>query len=323
MNFEGLTFDDVLLCPQRAVLKSRKDADISFKNLSIPIMSAPMPSVTSPQLASELIRLGGLPVIHRHQTIQEQCKQLVEVETKMRPACAIGIHDGIQRTADLYHDGLCTIFVIDVAHAHSDPVLDFVERWRQYFSDFYFTLVVGNIATAEAAVELVEAGADAIKVGIGPGSVCTTRQVTGFGVPQLQAIDEVATALSYSNYSGPKIPVIADGGIRNSGDIVKALAAGADVVMIGNLFAHANESNNNGEHYGCASNKINSNHAPEGIIKSIEIDDMEPLEDIVKRLTWGIKSGISYAGATNIRELQENAEWIRLTDAGRRESKYA
>jgi IMP dehydrogenase/GMP reductase len=313
-GLEGLTFDDVLLRPQLGVLESRSEADISVPilHLKIPLIAAPMPSVASVKLLKEIQFLGGMGVTHRFQEPVKQARDFIESGT--RTWAAIGIHDGLERTATLkrYRE---TTFVLDVAHAHSTPVLRFIEAWKSRFP--YLTLVVGNVATYQGASDLCKAGADAIKVGIGPGSVCTTRKVTGFGVPQLEAIQECREG-SWESDEG-HIPVIADGGIRNSGDIVKALAAGADAVMIGSLFARSIEAGAT-SHYGCASEKINGHHAPEGIEITIETPP-EPLEAIVKRLTWGIRSGLSYGGATNIQELQENAEWIRITDAGREESK--
>jgi IMP dehydrogenase/GMP reductase len=306
MNLDGLTFDDVLLRPQKGRLYSRKYADISVPQLGlkIPLISAPMPSVASTQLLTEITRLGGLGVVHRmNRTTEEMIADFNSAHGM--PAVAYGF--STQDFAGLYEAGV-RCFVLDVAHAHSNLGLAEIEDAKSWKDDIF--LIAGNVATQEGAIQLAMAGADAIKVGIGPGSVCTTRQVTGFGVPQLEAIQQC---------SDVNVPIIADGGIRNSGDIVKALAAGADAVMIGSLFANSIEANNGGMHYGCASKRVNGHHAPEGMEK--EVEGLEPLEDIVKRLTWGIRSGISYGGATNIRELQENAEWIRISDAGRVESK--
>jgi IMP dehydrogenase/GMP reductase len=314
MNFEGLTFDDVLLRPKRGVLPSRKLADVSVPalGLKIPLIAAPMPSVASVPLLIEISRLGGMGVVHRmNRTVREIWDDYVAAVGP--PAVAIGLE--LTKLDQLYENGVRR-FVLDIAHAHSDVAIDNVEYIKKYYKDVY--LIAGSVATYGGADELIEAGADALRVGIGPGSVCTTRQVTGFGVPQLEAIQDVSW---YVKNNASHIPIIADGGIRNSGDIVKALAAGADAVMIGGLFARSLEAQNGGVHYGCASKRVNGHNAPEGTEETFTTDLAEPLEDIVKRLTWGIRSGISYAGATNIRELQENADWIRLTDAGRKESK--
>lgn len=304
-SLAGLTFDDVLLRPQHGVLDSRKDADISVPelSLSIPLISAPMPSVASAELIYTMLELGGQAVINR---------MGVDIKTRVDyaisfPEAYVGIGTKLDEF-DQFYNRDSRRFCLDVAHADSERAISFIEE----ISKADIELIAGSIATYEGACRLIEAGATALRVGIGPGSVCTTRQVTGFGVPQLEAIQDCRRG-------NPDIPIIADGGIRNSGDIVKALAAGADAVMIGGLFARSVEADAR-FHYGNASYRVNGHRAPEGI--ELEIDgDKEPLENIVKRLTWGIRSGISYAGATNIKELQENAQWIRLTDAGRKESK--
>ncbi len=308
MDLSGLTFDDVILKPQKGVLYSRKDADISVPSLGIdvPFVSAPMPSVASPRLLREITRLGGLGVVHRMNRSEHDIGASWATCHNNKIAAAIGLNTDV---VWLFELGVRK-FVFDVAHAHMDQALELLTDFKGRYEDEIF-LIAGNVATSDGAIALEQAGADAIKVGIGPGSVCTTRQVTGFGVPQLEAIQETSSSVS--------IPVIADGGIRNSGDCVKALAAGASAVMIGSLFAHSVEAETD-SHYGCASHQMNGHNAPEGMSVTITVEP-EPLETIVKRLTWGIRSGISYGGATNIQELQENAEWIQLTDAGRKESK--
>jgi IMP dehydrogenase len=262
-----------------------------------------MPSVTDGYLASEMWGLGGIGVIHRFQDVASQIRELAVAG--FDAYCAIGLDE---RRLDALRLAGCYRFCLDVAHAHSDPVLEFVATNASIRGE---TWMVGNVATAEGTLDLEEAGADTIKVGIGPGAACMTRTVTGFGVPQLSAIMECAEAA--------EAPIIADGGIRNSGDVVKALAAGAVAVMIGSLFASAKEAPNNGEFYGCASNVLNGHRAPEGVSITIT-QEKEPLEDIVKRLAWGLRSGISYAGARNLYELYTNAEWIKLTDGARAES---
>jgi len=316
MNLEGLTFDDVLLRPQKGVLESRSHADISVPslNLYLPFISAPMPSVASRELIRNLSNMGGRGVIHRMHRSEDDLINEFEAGTNIgdvNPWVAIGLDHNVEYMIE--RQPQMRYFVLDIAHAHSEAAMERVNNLKSRLKDKIF-LIAGNVATWKGAAALESAGADAIKVGIGPGSVCTTRQVTGFGVPQLEAIDAVASV-------GIQIPIIADGGIRNSGDIVKALAAGADAVMIGSLFARSIEAGTT-SHYGCASKQVNGHHAPEGIEQKIE-GDRESLEAIVKRLAWGIRSGVSYGGATSLTELRENAEWIRLTDAGRRESKLA
>ena len=298
---EGLTFDDVLLKPKRSVLDYRIDADLT----GLRLWAAPMSSVSTIQFYREAQRQGVEVVVNRMGLTIVQRVYLFK--SLILPAVAIGLDQ--QEFISLYSSGART-FVLDVAHAHTQRVIDFVKFVKSFDGAW---LMAGSVATYEAAIDLANAGADSLRVGIGPGSACTTRKVTGFGVPQLQAIEDCVEA-------DTGLPLVADGGIRGSGDIVKALAAGADEVMLGGLFAYSTEADTN-SHYGNASARVNGHRAPEGTEIEILDADKEPLADIVKRLLWGVRSGISYGGARNIKELQENAEWIRLTDAGRAESK--
>lgn len=307
--FEGYSFDDLLLVPQHGVLESRKDADISSEvfeglRIDVPIISANMPAVTESSMANAMIECGAFSILHRFNSIEDQVKEFNKVGVN-RVGISIGIKDGIERTFELASVG-AFVFCLDVAHGDSEKVIEFVENWKAYFKNQFF-LIAGNIVTSKAAYNLIEAGADAVKVGIGPGAACTTREVTGFGFPQLSAIDEVAQVKKYF----PDSRVIADGGIRNSGDIVKALAAGADTVMVGRLLAGCDEAPNPGSYFGSASKRVNGHNAPEGIEGSVE--KVGPVKDAVKKLAWGIRSGISYAGAANIQELRENAEWVKVS----------
>jgi IMP dehydrogenase len=311
---EGLSFDDVLLVPQHGVLDSRKDADISSDlveswPLLVPIISANMPSVTESKMALAMYCSGGIGALHRFCSIEDN----IELYKKSRCGviCSIGLKDGIERTKRLIRWG-ASIFCLDIAHADTDKVFNFVKEWRDRFSHYY--LIVGNVAVAPAAEQLSDLGVNAIKVGIGPGAACTTREVTGFGVPQLSAIMDCS--LIKDIY--PEVKIIADGGIRNSGDIVKALAAGADTVMVGSLLAGCDEAPNPGEYYGNASYRVNGHNAPEGV--SGTVARTGSVAKVVKQLAWGIRSGISYAGATNLEELRENAEWVRVTPQAMKES---
>lgn len=315
---EGFTFDDVLLVPQHGVLTKRADADISGRviegfSIEIPILSAPMASVTEDRMAVALSDEGAMGILHRFNSIEEQCAMFDNTQdpsehmfTTRNVACAIGIHDGLERTYKLALEG-AQIFVLDVAHAHTEPAMKMVRSWITSFPDSYLSLIVGNIATREAAYDFAQIGVDGVKVGIGPGAACTTRTVTGFGVPQLTAIMDVKGGLELD----PHITLIADGGIKNSGDAVKALAAGADTVMIGSLLAGADEAPYPGEYFGMASHRVNGHHAPEGIEGHVERTG--PVADTIEQLAWGIRSAISYGGATNLSELRDNAEFIRCS----------
>lgn len=244
---------------------------------------------------------------------------------------------GVSRDTDERVDALVKaqvdVIVVDTAHGHSKGVIETVKRIKSRYP--HIQVVAGNIATAEAARDLIEAGADCVKVGIGPGSICTTRVVAGIGVPQITAIMDVAeVAKEYG------IPVIADGGIRYSGDITKALAAGADVVMIGSLFAGCEESPGECEIYQGRRFKVYrgmgslsamkagskdryfqedaSKLVPEGVEGRVPYKG--PLEDTVFQLIGGLKSGMGYCGARTIKELQQKAKFVKVTQAGVRES---
>lgn len=315
---EGLSYDDVLLVPQLGVLEKRKDADLNSyvatgKPVGIPIISAPMPSVTEAKMARAMLYLGGQAVIHRFQTKEARLENWLAGDGGPygKPFVAIGIKDGWSDFLFLFEHGV-TYFCLDVAHGHHEQVGELVSRIKDYAN---VKLMVGNVATPQGSLFLCEAGVDAIKVGIGPGAACRTREVTGFGVPQLTAIMKIKEQIYAFGWD---IPIVADGGIKNSGDIVKALAAGASTVMLGSLLAGADEAPKPGEYYGNASGRVNGHRAPEGAEGSVPLSG--PVENIIKELVWGVRSGISYAGATNIAELQANAEFIRVAPGVSQES---
>lgn len=254
---------------------------------------------------------------------------------RLRVGAAVGVRgDYLERAAALVEEGV-DVLVVDVAHGHSEAVLRAVRTLRRRFPEV--PIVAGNVATAEGTVDLIEAGADAVKVGVGPGSTCTTRVVTGAGVPQLSAILECARA------ARPRgVPIIADGGIRSSGDITKALAAGASAVMLGNLLAGTEESPGatvirNGRQYktyrGMASlwatarRRSLDSPVDEEDIGQIVAEGIEALvpyrgkvADVLRQLVGGLRSGMSYCGARTVPELWENARFVRITPAGLRES---
>lgn len=315
---EALSFDDVMLLPQQSELASRSDADISSEvvpglAISVPIISANMPSVTGPRLAKAMYSSGGYPVLHRFCSIDEAKVDFWEA-TEMDRAhilevgVSIGIKDGIERMEHLVDAGV-RVFFIDIAHADSLHVHDFLKR----IEDAGLVgkdIVVGNIATRHATIDLLSKfpWIDGLKVGIGPGAACTTREVTGFGVPQWTAIKNVREAIDDMSIN---VKIIADGGCKNSGDIVKALAIGADTVMVGRLLAGCDEAPNPGIYYGSASAHVNGHNAPEGAYG--EIEHSGSVEKVMKQLAWGIRSGVSYGGGRNLEELRQNAEWQRVS----------
>lgn len=255
---------------------------------------------------------------------------------RLRVGGSIGVQpDSLDRARALVEAGI-DVLTLDIAHGHADQMVEMVTKLRAMFGA-NIDIIAGNVATAEGARDLISAGADAIKVGVGPGTTCITRIVTGSGVPQLTAVMECATV--GKQYG---VPIIADGGIRTSGDIIKALAAGADTVMCGGLFAGTEESPGltmlrNGKKFkvvrGSASFSVSQHRRNLGLEYKI-LDEVVPegveavtpykgtIKELLGQLAGGIRSGMSYSNAHTIAELQNNAEFIRITDAGRRESNF-
>ena len=237
---DSFTFDDVTLVPKySSILPSETITSTKIShnlNLQIPLMSSAMDTVTESKMAIALSKSGGIGIIHRNLSIQKQVQEVKKVKkNNFLVGAAIGVNPkDIERVYKLL-EAKVNLIVIDTAHGHTQKVLSMIKKIKKKFKKS--TLCAGNIATGKAAIFLADAGVDIVKVGIGPGSICTTRLVTGIGVPQLSAILEVKKALK--NY---KTSIISDGGIKFSGDIAKAIAAGADAVMIGSLFSGTIES---------------------------------------------------------------------------------
>jgi IMP dehydrogenase len=336
----GLTFDDVLLVPKLTTVESRSQVDLTTFltkkiKLEIPLISANMDTVTESRMAIELAKLGGIGIIHRFLTIEAQVEEVKKVKKeKLLVGAAIGIRgDYLERTKALIKAGV-DVIVIDIAHGYSTFLLKVLNELTKKFPKTEF--IAGNVATAEATEALIKNGASAVKVGIGPGALCTTRIVTGAGVPQLTAIAECFEVANKYN-----IPIIADGGIRQSGDIVKALAAGASTVMIGTLFAGCEESpaltffRNNKKYKltrGMASLMANVDRQKkdESVKRDLKKYAAEGVEavvpyrgnvsDLVHQLLGGVRSSFSYCGAKNIKELWKKAEFIQITHASLVES---
>jgi IMP dehydrogenase len=465
---EGLTFDDVLLIPKRSPVISRSQTNLKTRlsrniNLNIPVISANMDTVTESPMAIALAREGGIGIIHRFMTIQDQVDEVLKVKRsesvmieqpytisidssvgyakkimhdfgisglliekdkklagiitkrdllfetnfennissvmskdvvfaemgttiekakyilhknrieklpiidkdkhiiglitsqdilkmeefpnaskdkkgRLLVGAAVGVKgDYLERTEALLDAG-ADVMVVDIAHGHSDNAINCVHLIKKAFKDC--ELIAGNIATGQGTEDLIRAGVDAVKVGVGSGSICITRVITGSGVPQLTAIlDSVKIAKEYD------IPVISDGGIRNSGDLTKALAAGSSSVMVGSLLGGTDESPGktlvkNGKKYkiyrGMASfyASLGRKYREEGqqIIESEDLNDYVPegveamvsykgsVVEIIRQLVGGLRSGLSYCGAKTINEMQQNAEFVRITTAGYIES---
>jgi IMP dehydrogenase len=333
---EAVTFDDVTMVPNFSEIKSRKEPDVSVKitkdlTLQVPIIAAPMNTVCEDEMARVIDDYGGIGVIHRYMSIPDQLQQLWNFwETDKHeddlPFFAVGASgDFLERTTELYKNGVRK-FCIDVANGDSVASLAAVSELKIKFNDI--VLMAGNVCTEEGYARLAFRGADLIRVGVGSGAMCKTRTVTGHGVPQL-------TALMWAAKAKEKFPnsiVISDGGIRNSGDLVKALAI-ADVVMLGSLLAATDEApgdiiKENGEEYklyaGMASedgrslnnwfDREKTSFIPEG--ESVRLKRKGPVVNILNGLIGGLKVGMSYAGALNLQELKDKATFVKITQSG-------
>lgn len=336
-RFKGLalTFDDILLEPAKSSVFSPEvnlGAQLTKKiKIDIPIISSASDTVTEFPMALAIAKIGGVGVIHRNLSIEKQAKEVKEIkslEDNLIAAAAIGAgEDMLDRSKALVQAGV-NILVIDTAHGHHKNIFKSLKLLRKSFTKVQ--IIVGNIATSEAAYDLIKQGADAIKVGIGSGSICTTRDVAGVGVPQFTAIEECSkVAKRY------KVPVIADGGIVYPGDLVKSLAAGASVVMIGNMLAGTDESPGKivvkkGKRYkryrGMGSyeamkvrgnDKYFQKEVSEGI--SALVPYKGSVESVVKNLTSSLKTAMGYYGTEKISDLWRVKYW-QVTSAGMKES---
>jgi len=335
MNLEThLAFDDVLLVPQYSDIKSRSEISLASElspgiELRVPIIASPMDTVCGALMATNMGEFGSLGIVHRYNTIEEQCLIVSKAsENGMKiVGAAIGVTgDYIDRARELVDAG-ATVLCLDVAHG--DHVLMHValHNIKDKFGHIVHVMA-GNVATYTGASALAQVGADSIRVGIGGGSICSTRIQTGHGLPTLSSIiDCVGIKEDF-----PDIKIIADGGIKNSGDIVKALAAGADYAMVGSLLAGTSESpgeiiRKDGAVYksyrGMASKDAQMDWR--GKTASLEgVATVIPYKGsvlgVLKELENGIRSGLSYSGARNLQEFYENAEFIRQTQSGLLES---
>ncbi len=330
---DGLTFDDVLILPGYSEVLPR-DVNTSTQlspgfKLDIPLISAGMDTVTEAPMAIALAQAGGLGIIHKNMSILAQAKQVTQVKAQnLKCGAAVGVTtDLLDRARALVKAGV-DILTVDTAHGHSKGVLDSVRSLKKEFPGL--ALIAGNVATGAATQALIDAGADVIKVGIGPGSICTTRVVTGIGVPQITAIMNCAEVANEHN-----VPIIADGGIKLSGDITKALAVGASVVMIGSLFAGTDESpgelifdrdkvykNYRGMGSMGAMDSGSSDRyfqtetkkfVPEGIEGRVAYKGS--VKEVIYQLMGGLRSGMGYVGAANLPELREKAQLVKITQA--------
>jgi IMP dehydrogenase len=339
---EALTFDDVTLAPKYSeILPSEVDTSIKLTEnlkLKIPLLSSAMDTVTESNMAIAIAKAGGIGVIHRNLTIKKQIEEIKKVK-KQRLLVGAAVGAGpqeLQRAKKILKEGV-DLIVVDTAHGHTKKVSEIVKMIKK-IKDKKTALCAGNIATPEAAKFLLKLGVDIVKVGIGPGSICTTRLVAGIGVPQLSAILSVRNGIRNKN-----VKIIADGGIKYSGDLAKAFAAGADAVMIGSLFAGTDEApgkviKRNGKFFKSfrgmgsvgAMNKGSadryfqfkqkdiSKYVPEGVEGYAKYKGN--MGDIVYKLIGGLRSSMGYLGSKQIKHLRNKPKFVKITKAGFYES---
>ena len=338
---EALTFDDVALVPQYSSIlpyETITKTELS-KNLklNIPLLSSAMDTVTESKMAIAIAKSGGLGIIHKNLNPKKQALEVEKVKkNNMIVGAAVGTNEkDIDRVYKLLESKV-DLIVVDTAHGHTKKVLTIIKKIKKISKNSI--VCAGNIATGKAAKFLADSGVDIVKVGIGPGSICTTRLVTGIGVPQLSAVLDVKKALQ--NY---KTKIISDGGIKFSGDISKAIAAGADAVMIGSLFAGTTESPGkifkykgklyknfrgmgsagamsagSADRYFQKKNKNISKYVAEGVEGIVQFKG--PLNKIIYQLVGGLKSSMGYMGSKTIKDLQKKSEFVKITKAGFYES---
>lgn len=351
VKHRGLTFDDVLLIPMYSDVHP-SDIDLSMRItphlfLKTPLLSIHMDTVTEDRMAIAMARNGGLGILHRNQPIQKEAEQVrnvkkekgdehAAVDTKGRLVCcaAIGVGDDWKERAESLVKAGADALAIDVSHAHKKNTLSVVTHLRRLFPDT--DIIAGNIATEDGARALSRAGAHAVKVGIGNGTICTLRIISGVGVPQFTAILDAVKGVR-----GTKTTVLADGGTKNSGDMTKALGAGAHGVIAGSLFAGTDETPGaviklNGKTYktyrGMGSKAALSKHSNDryayktasvnSVSQGVEsvVPHKGPVKDVLDQLIGGIKSGFGYVGASSIREMHTKAKFLQISSAGLRES---
>lgn len=332
----GLTFDDVLIVPSKSEVRSRRDPNLTSqltKSLTFetPIISANMDTVTEAEMAIAMDKLGAFGILHRFMSVEDQVAQARRVRESgaKHVGASIGVNTGTSDDFKLRSKALIDagvdVLTIDIAHGHSTSMIETLKFLKDTYSNIQ--IIAGNVATPEGAEELIDAGADAIKVGIGPGSMCTTRIITGAGVPQLTAISLCANVAAAKG-----VPVIADGGIRTSGDMVKAFAAGASSVMLGSMLSGTLETpgdikGGKKQYRGMASKAAQVSWrggVPQGMAaegESTFVAIKGHVSDVIHELTGGIRSGMSYVNAITIAEIREKARFIEMTASGASESR--
>ncbi|MDE3055094.1 MAG: guanosine monophosphate reductase [Verrucomicrobiota bacterium] len=326
----AFTYDDVALVPQFNNVPSRTEPDVSSWlsrkiKVDIPILAANMDTVIGGELADLLLEEGSVPIFHRFSSFEEQRALVKRYANKCFISTGIQKLDECRKLLDEGAIGVC----IDVAHGHSDRMFHFIKELKRTHPEK--EVIAGNVCTAMGYHDLVNAGADAVKVGVGPGAACTTRLVTGFGVPQFTAVQDCSRIAEKL-----RVPLIADGGIRSSRDLVLALAAGASTVMVGKLFAQTKESaapkretpaGLEAKFRGQASLDFQNEFYGGLKAKTVAegVDFWGPVtgsaKDLIANLLGGLRSGLTYGGARSIKELQRKAEFVLVSSSYAQESK--
>ena len=332
-----ITFDDVLLVPRYSDIESRSEIDLSSNlgniNFSIPIVSSPMDTVTETSMAVSLDSCGGLGIVHRYNTIPVQSRLIHEAHHlgAKNIGAAIGVTGDYLDRAKAAHMAGSNIFCVDIAHGHHSLMKNALKCLRSMFGDSV-EIIAGNVATLDAFNDLADWGASAVRVGIGGGSICSTRIQTGHGVPTLQSVFDCAK-------SDRNVTLIADGGIKTSGDVAKAVAAGADFVMLGSMLSGTDESPGevlelpvNGSPGAFVRKKVYRGMASveaqidwrghtasvEGVSSTVNLKG--PVSDILESIEKGLRSGMSYTGARNMSEFMSKSMFIAQSPSSQVES---
>lgn len=325
------TFDDVLLVPMRSSISSRFDVDLSSratknKKLKLPFIASNMDTVSESEMCVAMNEIGAMAILHRFMDIEEQCRQVREVKTKASVAAAsVGVAGDSRERARALVEAGADLLTVDIAHGHNEAMLDKISYLKKEYPSV--EVIGGNVATAQATADLIRAGADAVKVGIGPGSMCTTRIITGVGMPQLSAI---AACAEVGRKEG--VPIIADGGIRNSGDAMKALCVGASSIMMGSMLAGSLETP--GElvkgkkmYRGMASRSAQTSwrggELPEGMAPEGEshfVNCKGPVRETINEVAGGVRSGMSYLNSRVLGDLLEFAHFVEVSPNCAREN---
>ena len=338
-NKTALCFDDILLVPQTSKVMSRHDVDLTMVigsdnrsiSLSLPVIAAPMDTVCDVEMCIAISRLGGLGIMHRYMSYDEQIrKSEVLSDARFDFGVAVASNNGFLDQAQRLYDVGVRLLLVDTANGHGSYAVDAVKALRDKFDDVH--IMAGNVATAEGFANLANAGADSVRVGIGGGSACTTRMVSGHGVPTMASIMDVDEWRDISN--SYNCSIIADGGIRNSGDMVKSFAAGADAVMVGSMLAGTDEAPGDiltdagGREVkmfrGMASAAAQSDSTgrisvSEGI--STTIPYKGSVNHILTQIRGGLGSGCSYSGSEKLSNLSSVSEYVEVTASSINESR--